>query len=1174
MRSLKAAELAMVAVLALLCRQSEAAQWDDQVRALVEAARGDNWKATKEQMLAIAKAGDAAVAPLAACLVDPAASRDACWALIGTLKFIRKDSARKAMGDALLTGHQEARLAAAWEIGVAYEPTELLPQLKQALDSDIPRIRILAALALHRLNENVDFQQDDARKLVLELLPSTKNQYTQIRAFEVLEQIGDGSCCSLLLDLFDKEGRLGSDAWASKLEHIRDSLVAIGSREAVDGLIVQLGHPNELNRRLAAQALRAITGGIFGDARIDLWTAWWQENRQRYLADPALPYGKLTAEQELKAQALIEQCDVRSRNNPPCSELAELGPAVIPLLRKSPRLLQNVRGAVYVLMGKPGYDQLKREHVEWIDSGWGKAAAEMMWKLEPKATADFLVEYHVIGKGRLVWRMRHKNDSVEYFIRDRRELLVKCCYREQVPRIREMLLGEDLASENRIVLAQVLNHFEGPKAMDWLVALLKRDTTPAVERLCLLEIAIGLGADAADAALAAVGRDKLPAVFKEAFLATDPKYLASERGERFGRLWPDEIVPVLGSLCDGDAPEELRLHAAISLRRLNRPDAAARLVRFFASAQPAVRKAAVSSLRPEDVPQLLTAVAGAAQNDADLEVRIEALRLIGASKSNGAIPMLMQLIHDPDDAIVYNALHALDAITGRSASFSRKDGVDRYDQWWANERKPETEKLDEWQLAIREEKQQAKSPFNDDVKAELILAYPRDSFGATAFSEDGGQMAFAWSTGAKRVGVKVMDIDGKNRLTILEDGVPQAMSFSPDGRKLAIVSHRGATGAGEEALSMIDLATGKERILLKWPSSPLEPGGTSVPSFVWLGADRLAAYCITKEELTIDLFSAADGKRTTIYDSAASKPVSPAIRRALGRGENPWAPFFEQMSATDKGDIYFCWYGAVLKVNADSKKADVVCRRASTERIFTCPRANREGTRLLLPRQAGGCVCTLFDPDLSNPRTFAEVGEGSGAGPEHSAQWFRDGKHLAALNLAYKDSSIVIACANGQRKATIPILPNSMCSGVWVLGDDSVAVLSNVAFWRISVAGQLKAVDAMPAPKVIPAIKFAYPDFSSPLATLHTAGEACRRGDFDGLRRCFTPEAGKELAGYAKENGDEAVLGEFERAADVEGEPEVQINGERATVKWTSAGRAAAMPLRKVAGEWKIVGNE
>ena len=120
------------------CQAADADFWRQMVGELVEAARGDDWELTKKCMLIFGSSGsDDAIGPILECLGDPAASRDACWALTGALLYRRSPMAFSAMGTTLLNGHREARLAAAWVMCLSYRPKQLTQYFNEALDSDL-----------------------------------------------------------------------------------------------------------------------------------------------------------------------------------------------------------------------------------------------------------------------------------------------------------------------------------------------------------------------------------------------------------------------------------------------------------------------------------------------------------------------------------------------------------------------------------------------------------------------------------------------------------------------------------------------------------------------------------------------------------------------------------------------------------------------------------------------------------------------------------------------------------------------------------------------------------------------------------------------------------------------------------------------------------------------------
>ncbi|NQT20396.1 MAG: hypothetical protein HQ592_11870, partial [Planctomycetes bacterium] len=1027
----------------------------------------------------------------------------------------------------------------------------------------------------------VKFPEDDARALVVKKLPTTRNQYTQLRAMEVLAEIGDASSCDVLLNLLDKEGRRGAACWVTKLERACKALVSIG-REAVDGLIAQLEHPNPDNRMLAGKALCELTGEIFGDGRPDLWKAWWLEHREEYLANLNLPYPKLTQEQEREANKWITEYDKDKEEAQ--KPLARLGPGVIPLLR-SRRGRNSVPASGFFkicsLMGKPGFVELKRRYARTIGSDTAVRTGRLMAKMDRKAAADFFVEYNEIGKG------------VYYPLsRKVRFLMEEFCYPEQAPEIRRLLLSEGISTEGRTTLVYVLGKLEGEKAADFLTELLKNAARPTEERLCVLntlaEIS-GIVEDAEQAqtirngALNAIGADKMKALFKEAFTTFKDTRMTDGWGESFGKTWPHELLPVMTDIREGREPDYTRLRAAMVLCKLKVPGALERVAPFLKSGSDKVRERAIRFTGYEDIAPIYSAVEAMALEDANYNHQIAAIRLLGKSKIKKAIPALMKLLHDPSGRLISTVLRSLDQVTGDEIFGDRKTKIALYDKWWANEQKPEAEKLDEWQFKLRGKK--PTPPVDDKLKPELILQYPTDlTIGfilgscLISFSDDGTKLAYVWVTAPDHVGIKLMDLEAKKPRTLVPVAFPLDIAFSPDGSSVAVASLKSSAKdvVNGKVLKMqldvvsVDDATAKT--LLDSPFSAAKP--SAITSCSWVNNENLAAYVVENNALRVELINVRSARRKVLFDSADIKKKWPLAATAPAES---WSPFGEKLSIAGNGDIYFCWYGIVFRVNAGSGKAEIV-RQESFESTYSNPKVNPKGSRFVLQQHDGETWrFSILDTDMAGTRSIAKIFVAGPRGSENLVNWFPDGKHVVALNAPGRNHALVMRTADARRKIEVPMSRGTFCASVWTLTNNSLAVRGSakgdISIWRINVAEHLKKLDAMPVPKAVP---FKYPDLSSPVGAANTFVEACRRGDLDTLWRCNTAQSSARLEAMLKDAGKQAFIQMLRQGITAmgafEGKPEVKIEGDEATVSWEDAEgqEGVTWSLQKIGDEWKI----
>jgi HEAT repeat protein len=68
------------------------------------------------------------------------------------------------------------------------------------------------------------------------------------------------------------------------------------------------------------------------------------------------------------------------------------------------------------------------------------------------------------------------------------------------------------------------------------------------------------------------------------------------------------------------------------------------------------------------------------QTDAELDVRLRALRELGQLKDKAAIPVLARALEDSDPAVQYRAVAALKQVSGRDLG----DDVNKWREWAAD----------------------------------------------------------------------------------------------------------------------------------------------------------------------------------------------------------------------------------------------------------------------------------------------------------------------------------------------------------------------------------------------------------------------------------------------------------------------------------------------------------
>ena len=104
-----------------------------------------------------------------------------------------------------------------------------------------------------------------------------------------------------------------------------------------------------------------------------------------------------------------------------------------------------------------------------------------------------------------------------------------------------------------------------------------------------------------------------------------------------------------------------------------------------------VRMAACEAWRKRGGPEAVSLLAARAAADADLDVRLEALRELGALGDEAAVPALARALEDPDPAIQYRAVLALKEVSGRDLG----DDVNAWRSWAADPKA----KGNEWTIA-------------------------------------------------------------------------------------------------------------------------------------------------------------------------------------------------------------------------------------------------------------------------------------------------------------------------------------------------------------------------------------------------------------------------------------------------------------------------------------------
>jgi HEAT repeat protein len=107
--------------------------------------------------------------------------------------------------------------------------------------------------------------------------------------------------------------------------------------------------------------------------------------------------------------------------------------------------------------------------------------------------------------------------------------------------------------------------------------------------------------------------------------------------------------------------------------------------------EPRVRMAACEAWRKRGGPEAVSLLAARAGGDAEIDVRLKALRELGALGDAAAVPALARALEDPDPAVQYRAVTALKEVSGRDLG----DDVNAWRAWAADP----NAKGNEWTIA-------------------------------------------------------------------------------------------------------------------------------------------------------------------------------------------------------------------------------------------------------------------------------------------------------------------------------------------------------------------------------------------------------------------------------------------------------------------------------------------
>jgi len=181
--------------------------------------------------------------------------------------------------------------------------------------------------------------------------------------------------------------------------------------------------------------------------------------------------------------------------------------------------------------------------------------------------------------------------------------------------------------------------------------------------------------------------------------ALDPAKVAAER-EKYGATADQRIESLTAEsqrAKKGESADQVAFTRELAKQLLAEHDprvraAAAAICRGgMEDPEPRVRMAACEAWSRRGGPDAVTLLAARVDADADLDVRLKAVRELGGLGSDAAVPALARALEDPDPAIQYRAVGSLKQVSGRDLG----DDVNAWRAWAAD---PDA-KGTEWSIA-------------------------------------------------------------------------------------------------------------------------------------------------------------------------------------------------------------------------------------------------------------------------------------------------------------------------------------------------------------------------------------------------------------------------------------------------------------------------------------------
>jgi len=176
---------------------------------------------------------------------------------------------------------------------------------------------------------------------------------------------------------------------------------------------------------------------------------------------------------------------------------------------------------------------------------------------------------------------------------------------------------------------------------------------------------------------AARDREKYGPTADERMKELDSRAQAARGGARAAR---EELTAQLAREMLAEHDPRVRCRILEVVTDFDTPAAAAICKGALQDPDDRVRMAACSAWARRGGPEAVQLLAARYQSDAELDVRLRALRELGTLGDAAAVPVLAKALEDRDPAVQYRAVAALKAVSGRDLG----DDVNRWREWAAD----------------------------------------------------------------------------------------------------------------------------------------------------------------------------------------------------------------------------------------------------------------------------------------------------------------------------------------------------------------------------------------------------------------------------------------------------------------------------------------------------------